>query len=207
MADPQPMLDGSGQPHSPAAVFWDRIGAIRPYLKQLARSVLGGGLSAKLDPSDVVQRALLSAHQHANQFHGETFAEWLGWLAAIVRNESLDAIRYYQQEGRDVGREQALPSNVSVGRISNPSKTQAVGANVNPSETPSEQAVRREQAAVVLAALERLPEDYRRVVELRNLQDLPYAAVAEQMGRSVEAVRQLWVRAVRRLRLEMRAEA
>ena len=53
-----------------------------------------------------------------------------------------------------------------------------------------------------MAALERLPPDYREVITLRNLQGLSLVEVAGRMGRSHEAVRQLWCRAVRRLREE-----
>jgi len=150
---------------------------------------LGGGLSAKLDPSDVVQKALLNAHEQAAQFQGRTFAEWLGWLSAIVRNETLHAVRFHQREVRDVRREQRLSPAAALDR-------QALAS-------PPEQAERREQAAMVLSAMERLPEEYRQVLDLRNLQDLPFAAIAEQLGRTVEAVRQLWVRAVRCLRREI----
>ena len=131
-----------------------------------------------------------NAHEQANQFQGRTFAEWLGWLSVIVRNETLHAIQFYQRDVRDVRREQPLePGPVCQSTVS-----------------PLEQAQRREQAALVLAALEHLPEEYRKVVDLRNFQDLPFAAIAEQLGRSVAAVRQLWVRAVRRLRWQIGVE-
>jgi RNA polymerase sigma-70 factor (ECF subfamily) len=67
---------------------------------------------------------------------------------------------------------------------------------------PDEQVSRREQAARVMAALDRLPPDYREVITLRNLEGLSLVEVAERMHRSHEAVRQLWVRAIRRLREE-----
>jgi RNA polymerase sigma-70 factor (ECF subfamily) len=145
-----------------------------------------------LDASDVIQRALLNAYKHACQFQGRTFAEWLGWLTAIVRNETVHTMQYYQREVRDVRREQPLTPELVADR-------QALAA-------PEEQAQRRERAAVVLDALERLPEEYRKVLELRNFEDLPFAAVAAHLGRSVDAVRQLWVRAVRSLRQEIGVE-
>jgi RNA polymerase sigma-70 factor (ECF subfamily) len=52
-----------------------------------------------------------------------------------------------------------------------------------------------------------LPEDFREVIVLRNLEGLPHEAVARRMGRSPGAVRMLWVRALARLREELpRAE-
>src|SRR5437016_2985304 len=90
--------------------FWNQADTVRPYLKQVARCLLGAELAAKLDPSDVVQQAFLNAHRRASQFQGQNFAAWLGWLTAIVRNETLHAVRYYQRDARDVGREHPLPA-------------------------------------------------------------------------------------------------
>jgi RNA polymerase sigma-70 factor (ECF subfamily) len=52
----------------------------------------------------------------------------------------------------------------------------------------------------VVAAVERLPPDYRRVLILRHLDGLTFPEVGERMGRSADAVTQLWARAIRRLR-------
>ena len=48
--------------------------------------------------------------------------------------------------------------------------------------------------------LDQLPDDYREVIVLRSLQELPYEEVARRMGRTAGAVRTLWVRALARLR-------
>jgi RNA polymerase sigma factor (sigma-70 family) len=63
--------------------------------------------------------------------------------------------------------------------------------------------VAREQAETVDAALGRLPEDYRRVIELRNREDRPFAEVGAILGRSADAARMLWFRAVERLQREL----
>jgi len=190
MAEAAPPQHGGADSPRQVPGFWDRADSVRPYLKQVARRLLSSGLWAKVDPSDLVQRALLNAHEHACQFQGRTFAEWLGWLSVIVRNETLHAIQFYQRDVRDVRREQPLePGPVCQSTVS-----------------PQEQAQRREQAALVLAALEYLPEEYRRILDLRNFQDLPFADIAEQLDRSVAAVRQLWVRAVRCLRRQIGIE-
>jgi RNA polymerase sigma-70 factor (ECF subfamily) len=54
---------------------------------------------------------------------------------------------------------------------------------------------------VVLAdALHQLPEDYREVVILRQLQGLSFPEVARAMSRSVDSVKKLWARALAQLR-------
>src|SRR5262249_10200226 len=69
-----------------------------------------------------------------------------------------------------------------------------------PQSTPSQRAVRREQAVLLADALERLPADYREVIVLRHLQELSFAEVAARMDRSEDAVKKLWTRALTKLR-------
>jgi RNA polymerase sigma-70 factor (ECF subfamily) len=53
------------------------------------------------------------------------------------------------------------------------------------------------------AALDRLPPDYREVVILRNLEELSFPDVATRMGKTVDSVQKLWVRALASLRRMM----
>jgi RNA polymerase sigma-70 factor (ECF subfamily) len=54
--------------------------------------------------------------------------------------------------------------------------------------------------------LARLPADYREVIILRNIEELPFKEVAERMGRGEGAVRMLWMRALTQLRQEFGPE-
>src|SRR6516164_1319300 len=63
-----------------------RIEDHRDYLRLLVRLQIGPRLRAKLDASDVVQQAILLAHERRDQFRGRTEAEWLAWLRAILAN-------------------------------------------------------------------------------------------------------------------------
>jgi RNA polymerase sigma-70 factor (ECF subfamily) len=51
-----------------------------------------------------------------------------------------------------------------------------------------------------------LPDDYRDVLVLRNLQGLPFEDVARRIDRSVGATRMLWLRAIEKLRTLYRDE-
>ena len=62
---------------------------------------------------------------------------------------------------------------------------------------------RREQSLLLAEALERLAADYREVIILRHIESLSFAETAERMGRSVDSVEKLWVRALAKLRKEM----
>ena len=70
--------------------------------------------------------------------------------------------------------------------------------------TPSQQVVLRDEEARLREALEALTPDYREVIELRNFQRLPFADVAQRMGRSRPATQMLWARAIKRLEEIMR---
>jgi RNA polymerase sigma-70 factor (ECF subfamily) len=61
--------------------------------------------------------------------------------------------------------------------------------------TPGTMSMRREEVHRHLEAIERLPEDYRDVLKLRIVEDLPVEEIAEQMGRTRNAIAILICRA------------
>ena len=60
-----------------------------------------------------------------------------------------------------------------------------------------------EKAEAVARALERLPEDYRRVITLRNQERRDFDEIGRLMNRSTDAARRLWSRAIERLEREL----
>src|SRR5437763_14815808 len=93
---------------NPASGWNKPLESYRDYLLLLARLQLDGRLRGKLDASDIVQEALLKAHEKRDQFRGHTDAELAGWLRAILANVQLEALRRYTAGTRDIAREQAL---------------------------------------------------------------------------------------------------
>ena len=171
----------------------------RSYVGLVARAQVERRLQSKVDASDLVQQTLLDAHRGLSNFRGKTEAEWLGWLKQILMHNATDFIRHYRgTEKRKANREVPLwidsPSG-SEGYLRDPS---------DPGETPSKIVSQKEQELELAEAVNRLSENYREVIMLRNLQRLSFNEVAERMGRSRPATQMLWIRAIRKLQETMK---
>ena len=180
------------------------VGEFGGALSEAAREILAdwSRFRAKFDPSDVVQQAMIEAVRAFPQFRGQTEGEFTAWLRQILTHALAHEIRRYAGTAkRDVAREVLLEQELT-------QTSQQLGSLLAATGTsPSQQVVKQEQSVLLAEVLERLPEDLREVIVLRNLEGLPHEEVARRMDRSPGAVRMLWVRALARLREELqRAE-
>jgi RNA polymerase sigma-70 factor (ECF subfamily) len=167
----------------------------RGYLALLARLQIGRRLQGKADSADLVQETFLEAHRHFARFEGGTEAEFVCWLRQILAGRLAKLVRHYLgTQRRDVRLERELAAE-----LDQSSRVLDQGL-VAPSSSPSQRAARGEQAVLLAAALERLPEDYREVLILRHLEGLSFPDVARRLGRSVLSVKKIWARALPRLR-------
>lgn len=166
----------------------------RSYLLLVANKELAPRLRAKVAASDIVQQSLLLAQEKFEQFQDQSAEELLAWLRTILIHQLIDADRKFcGTQTRSISRERSLNVEPTACRF------QLESAEL----TPATQAIANEEAEALAGALDRLPDEYRQVVVLRSWQQLPFAEVGKRMGRSAEAARKLWVRAVERLRNEL----
>jgi RNA polymerase sigma-70 factor (ECF subfamily) len=165
------------------------------YLTLLARVQIGRRVQGKVDAGDIVQETFLEAHRQFPNFRGGSEGELTAWLRRILAGQlALTLRRYLGTKGRDINLERQLGADLD-------HSTQAMdGGLIASQSTPSQHVARREQAVILADALGNLPEDYREVIVLRHLEALPFAQVAERMGRSEDSVQKLWVRALASLR-------
>ena len=165
----------------------------RNYLRLLAASCLRREMQGKADPSDVVQETLLKVHENFRQFRGTTELEWMAWLRRILVHQLADIQKGFERQRRQVSRERSLENLLD--------RSSAMLHNMVPAPgpSPSKEAQRRESAALVADALAELEPVYRDVVILRNLHELDWNTVGEKTGRSPDAARMCWARAMQRV--------
>jgi RNA polymerase sigma-70 factor (ECF subfamily) len=171
----------------------------RPYLMLLARLKADRQLQAKLDDSDLVQDTCLSAHRDFADFRGASEPEFTAWLREIMAHVAANWARDHRRQRRDVRRERQLHY------LLDQSSLMLERALVDPDPSPSQSAVRRERAVLLANALDELPDDYREVLVLRELEGKSLDEVAEAMGRTPNAAQKLWARALVQLRRRMQS--
>lgn len=192
-ADIRDLLNAArrGRPDAVGQIFE----AARGHLLQLAARELPAELRAKIGPSDLVQETAVDMHRDFSQFTGTTAEECFAWLREILRHNVVDAVRHYRESlKRNVTREVSLSSPAHDGK-----------GLAQRSRLPDGSAIRREEAATLNKVLERLPEEYRRVLQLRYWSGMSFVDIAPLLSRSPDAVRKLWYRAVERLQGELAA--
>lgn len=161
----------------------------RDYLLLIANQDLDSKLRGKLGSSDVVQESLLTAHQCFERFEGESKPELLAWLKKILSNDLLQAQRTFKTtQKRQVNRERPIQGNSS---IMNPL--------VDPQVTPGTHAMVAEESALLHDAIEQLPADYQLVLREHSWHHKGFVEIGEVLGKSPEAIRKIWTRAVLKL--------
>tara|TARA_B100000945_G_scaffold313045_1_gene308442 strand:+ start:518 stop:1129 length:612 start_codon:yes stop_codon:yes gene_type:complete len=166
----------------------------RPYLRILALRYLDSGVRQRVDPSDVIQQTCLDIHRDIDGFRGDHEAEWIGWVRRILENNVNQVIRrHIQAQKRSVRKEAMIDKSSGAHRLHH------TGA-VSRESSPSQRAMRGEQAVRLARLLGKLPVDQREALRLRYLEGKTLRQIAERNGRSEMAVAGLLKRGLRSLR-------
>ena len=168
-----------------------RLESFQNYLLLLARVRLDGRLRSKLDPADLVQQTLTRAFERRDQFRGASDEQRAAWLRTLLAHAMIDALRKY---ARPDSAERSLEAALEQ------SSARLEAFLAADQTSPSGPFEKQERLVRLADALEVLPEDQRRAIELKHLQGLALIEVARQMNRSVPAVAGLLQRAMRALR-------
>jgi RNA polymerase sigma-70 factor (ECF subfamily) len=123
------------------------------------------------------------------------------WIHRIATNLCYDELRRRKRGQVATNDEGPRVSNSAMG-IEDPDEVLATIASKDPSGHPEDALAMRELRREVFDVAGRLPQNYRTVLTLRELQGLSYAAIAEVMGLSESAIETLLHRARRRFKAE-----
>ncbi len=132
--------------------------------------------AAKVDPSGLVNVALLKAWQQRKNCRATTAQEARSWVVTIYVHLVLDTLRL-KYVSREMG---AAPGNLA-------DRPEAVGPFLDPALL----AEKKEVEANVLHGLAQLPEPQRVVLTLYYLQGRPLAEVADLLNMSLNAVKKV----------------
>ena len=160
------------------------VGRHAPRMLAVARRLL----QSEEDGADAVQDSFLSAFRSLGSFSGNS--SLATWLHRITVNSCLMKLRSRSRR-RDIPLDDLLPAIDENGRYS-PS---GMGE-----ETAHSRLARDETRSLVRACIDRLPEAYRRVLVLRDIEELDTDETARQLGMTAGAVKTCLHRARQALR-------
>ena len=164
-------LDGSPESRG------ELLERLRPRLVLWVASRLSASLRAKVEPEDVAQDILLAVHRDFDSFEGDQPRAFYRWFFTVAENRIRDLADHFGALKRQ------LPPPLSFSQTS-----------------PSSAAARTEQVARMMKAVEALPDAHREVITLVRIEERPVADVASLLGKSENAVRILYCRALKELR-------
>lgn len=179
MAEPPPEPPPPDSP-TPEQVFRDYA----PRIYNIARRMLGNDADAE----DVTQEVLLQVIRKLDTFRGDS--QLATWLHRVTVNAALA----HRQK-------RANRQKHEIGEVIEELENSQPNAPVNQwSVSPEEPVLAAEQQELIEKAIETLPEPFRDVFVLADVEGLPNSTIADMLGLSVPAVKSRLHRARLRMR-------
>jgi RNA polymerase sigma-70 factor, ECF subfamily len=159
-----------------------------PTLRAAARARLPDALRGKVGASDVVQEAWLAAFVALGDFEDAGDGSFRRWLRKIVERKVSDEVRRHARvQKRSAKREVRFA-------------TEAARLEPDPLQpTPSQVAGDAEESGALRAVVDGLAADHAMVIRLVHQEGLTLVEAGLRMGRSPDATRMLYGRAMHRL--------
>ena len=168
------------------------FGHIHRHLARQLPNWLRGAMSVE----DLLQDTFAQAFRDIGQFELRSEGSLRAWLCTVADHRLQDLIRRLRRKKRGGGREPARPP----GCADHGSLIELAALLSDRGDSPSQGAARNEVVQAMQVGLSSLPDDQREAVRRRFVERQDYAAAAQGMGRSPEAVRSLVKRAKQSLR-------
>jgi RNA polymerase sigma-70 factor, ECF subfamily len=170
--------------------FEAEVEALMPRLHRLCLALCKGREEAE----DLLQDSLVRAYLHRDSYRGH--GSFFGWLCGIVRNQFIES-------RRAAARRLSLLDSMLAG-VSSVLGALFTGGVEQPD--PESQACQSQQASLLLRCLHALPEKYRMVVLLCDVEELGYEEVASILEVPVGTVKSRHSRGRAQLKVSFQAE-
>ena len=164
-----------------------------PGLRAFVRLQAGPMLRARESASDLVQSVCREVLLKIDSFQYGGESGFKRWLYVMATRKIADRQDYWQAAKRDIRRETPLQGHDEA------APDDDLLQCYRTCFTPSRQAMAREELQLVERAFETLRPEQREVILLSRLVGLRHAEIAEQLGRSEQAVRSLLSRSLAEL--------
>ncbi len=180
---PEPPADtAESPPLTPEFVFREYA----PRIYHLARRLLGNDADAE----DVTQDVLLQVVRKLHTFRGESALPT--WLHRVTVNA---ALAHREKRANRQKHETATGDDATLEGTSEPPGTVKL-----PRTSPAAMALQGEQRELIDRAIKRLPDQFRDVYVLADVEGLPNPDIGDMLGLSVSAVKSRLHRARQRMR-------
>jgi RNA polymerase sigma-70 factor (ECF subfamily) len=178
------------------AVWGDLLERHRPRLRRMVELRLDPRLQGRLDPSDVIQEAYLTASVQLAEYLKQQTMPFSLWLRLVTGQKLVALHRHHlgtkaRDAKRQISLDQALPAASAIALAS-----RLIGREPSPSEAAHE----IEQRRAVQEALNRMNPLDREVLALRHFEQLTNAETAQVLGLEPSAASKRYVRAVQRIK-------
>lgn len=147
---------------------------------------MGRELRARMESRDILQAALLKSVRHLHELKGHETASLMAWLARIAEHEIRDRVDHQHRQRRDAAREVGLDDDMPV---------------AGQARSPLSEVILDEEARRLEDALETLTPAHREIILLRTFEELTFPEIARRLGKSEDACRMLFARAMTALTL------
>jgi RNA polymerase sigma-70 factor (ECF subfamily) len=132
-------------------------------------SMVYGMIRNREDARDIAQEAFIKAFRNLGTFRLES--SFYTWLYRIAMNLAIDHTRKRKRREAS-GFDEQIASRDDDGGI----------AEIHHEDSPRRQLERKQLFATIMEAMDKLPEDQKQVILLRELEGLSYKEIADVMG-------------------------
>ena len=153
-----------------------------PIVRQRLHGRIDKKWQSVLSDDDVMQETYAEALLSISRFEPKGDGSFVRWLATIAKNNLLDAVKGLQSAKRGAGKIQAASQSAD---NSHWQLLESLGASTT---SPSQRAARNEAKELLNNAVEQLPDTYKQVVMLYDLEEHSAQQVGELLECSAGAV-------------------